>query len=421
MRAFFSIYLILVQIIGFSVVCANNPFEPGYIVTLNNDTIQGLVEVKISRSTPGEVIFRETGGSSISIYSPGKILEFGTAFDVYKSAAVKISQPKYQFGELIDSIPTGFIVDTVFLRLIIGGEKELWYYRDSIGPEMFFIKDERGYDWLIHYSNNNVKSRRNQVVSNNNYIGQLILYLTGCKSMNPILSNTSYTMESLVLAFQQYYECINSSVDLYKPREYKRFELYAIAGVTLTKIGFGGAGYPYLTESNFPWSAGFSAGISGDLFLPDFLGRWSVNNELLFTHFQTNSTHTGLVDENKTAITHTDIGASYIKLNSMLRSTIPLLDVSLFFNFGVSNGIAISKTNKMRQIIVNSSGEEANEGQALSDFRNYSLGLIVGFGVKHKRLSAEARYEIGNSITGDPELSSNLNRFYFFLGYKILK
>ncbi len=420
MRVSFSILTVIFLVIEINIACSGNPFESGYIITRNKDTIRGTVEIITSKSTPGEVLFRETGANSVTVYSPSALLEFGTAYDVYKSAAVKLNYRSYQFGDLRDSLYNDYLIDTVFLRLIVSGDKELLYYKDSISPEMFFIKNEFGYEWLIH-SNITVKGRKkNQRLTNNNYIGQLILYLTGCSSMNLVLSNTSYDMESLVKAFQHYYNCINSSVELYKPKEYKHIELYAIAGVSFTKTGFGGNGYSYLTESNFPWSADFSGGVAVDVFLPEILGRWSINNEVIFTSFHSASTHSYNDNEQSSAVTHTDIGASYLKINNMLRSKIPLLDVSLFFNFGLSNGFTLSTTNKMKQVTTDSEDIHIYEGKAIPDFRNYNFGFIVGFGIKYKRFSAEARYEIGNGVTSTTGLSSNLNRFYIFMGYKIL-
>lgn len=203
---------------------AKGKLIPGYVITLSNDTIEGYIEYSRWKYTPEEVFFKESMNGIGLYYTPKMISEFCVDGEVYRSAIVKVDQSPYKTSELSSSPDFQFIIDTAFLKALILGDKELYYLKDSIGKDNFYIKKDSGYEWLIYSRFVKEKDGKEQVVTNNNYIGQLLLYLHDCRSINSVLSITTYDLKSLTKVFYYYYECTNSKIDHRKKEDkYKIF------------------------------------------------------------------------------------------------------------------------------------------------------------------------------------------------------
>jgi hypothetical protein len=92
---------------------------------------------------------------------------------------------------------------------------------------------------------------------------------------------------------------------------------------------------------------------------------------------------------------------------------------SVFLNLGISNGFAISESNYKKAETKFYSTERIVEERALEEIRKNEQGLVIGAGLKHKRLSLESRYERTNGMSVYLKLNSPINRFYILLGFKI--
>lgn len=201
-----------------------NTHFPGYVITLTHDTLVGYIEYKNREKNPRHILFKETLNDSGIYFTPKSITEFRAAGVVYKSAIVKNDQSPYKTNELTLSPDFQFIIDTVFLQAIILGEKELYYLKDSTGKESFYIKQDSVYEWLIYKKYQKKEKDKKLIVVNNNYIGQLLLYMQNCRSINSVLSITTYDLKSLSKVFNYYYECTNTKV-VYRVKE-KKLKLY---------------------------------------------------------------------------------------------------------------------------------------------------------------------------------------------------
>jgi len=215
-----SSFVLLLFIISVSNSYAKSKLIPGYIITLSNDTLDGYIEYNRWKHTPLEVLFKESINGTGLYYSPKTISEFSIEGEVYRSAIIKVDLSSYKTSELSSSPDFQFIIDTAFLQAIILGDKELYYMKDSTNKENFYIKKDSGYEWLMYKRFVKTVGSKEQVLSNNNYIGQLLIYLEDCSSLNSVLSITTYDLKSLAKVFYYYYECTNSKID-YREKEDK--------------------------------------------------------------------------------------------------------------------------------------------------------------------------------------------------------
>ena len=207
-----------------SFLYGNNEQKQGFVITLNNDTIHGYIDNKNWKNTPQQILFKETIAGSGFYYTPKTILEFHTADKIFKRAIVKIDQSPDKTNKHHLSPEFQFIIDTVFLQAIILGEKDLYYSKDSIGKERFYIRYDSAYSWLTFKKYQNIQKDKKTILFNNNYIGQLLLYLQNCPKINSVLSETTYDLKSLSKVFYYYYDCTNAKM-VYQENK-KRLKLF---------------------------------------------------------------------------------------------------------------------------------------------------------------------------------------------------
>ncbi len=407
--------------IGVLASFGGNDNIPGYIVTLQNDTIEGSLRFENSISNPIELIFMPPGASDEIIYSPHTIKEFGIGTEKYKSAIVKVEQSSNQTSNLSKSAQLSYISDTVFLQVVISGERELLLFVDEYGKNSFYINNGGTFDWLVHKRYQITENEKSRIAYNNNYIGQLIIYFVGCPSINQVISNTSYNLSSLKKAFKYYYDCSNSDAEVVKEDPLIDLKLAALAGLTITKVSFSGVGVDYLTAVQYPWVPMVTAGVSADLFFPKTFGnRWSLNNELLVVSYGVKATYDELINSNSRRSTQTHIGSTYVKLANMFRANFSINYSSIFLDIGVINGFAFASENTMKETTYVGMKEYYEEGKAISSLKKYELSMLFGIGIHGKKLSGMIRYEIGGGVSGDPDIDSSMSRFYFQLGYRFL-
>ena len=398
---------------------AKKTILPAYIITNEKDTIDGFIDFKEWKINPNQILFKKSSSDKGVNYSPINITEFSVSDEIYKSAIVKVEQSSIKTNELSDNPVLKYKTDTVFLQAIITGKKELFFLKDNRGKDHFYIKEGSDYNWLIHKKYYRDVDGKKLIATNNKYIGQLILYLDNCNSINSILSAATYDQNSLREVFQKYYECTDSRMVYQVEKTKLRVDLGALAGVSLTKLKFNGS-EPHLTEVDFPLSTNFMGGISANLFFPRNLGRWSINNELIFTSLSTNANYEEYFHENRYVTYETSLGFTYLKLNNMLRGNFKIDKVLLFFNVGISNGFVIASTNELKKTSVLFDQKRIDVGPAMEHTRTYEQGLIFGFGAGYKKFSGEFRYELGNGMSNYSDVSSVTNRYYFFLSYRFL-
>jgi hypothetical protein len=386
-----------------------------YFITLSNDTIVSNISISNSKYSPVEIITSSRGETLV--LSPKNILGFSYNGKKFISAAIlrEISPYLSNTHELL------YLEDTVFLELIIDGEKKLLQYQDTTGKILFYIPDEnKDFEWLVHKRYQVNFNGKNQLRDNNNYIGQLIIYLSDCSNINMIASATEYNKESLSELFEYYYGCTNTDPEYKNDKENFLTEIYALVGINLTNISITGSGNEYVTAPVFPWSVRFSGGIGVNVALPKILGMWSFNNELLYSSYSTSAEYREELSLSTYEITKTRIGASGLKINSMFRGHMPVNYATVFLDIGLSNTFNLSNTNQLIKTTYTANGSSETQGVALQDIKMYNFGFMVGVGVSVKQFSGFLRYELGSGITTQNDIDSKINNIYLFITYRFL-
>ncbi|MEO8947323.1 MAG: hypothetical protein ABI308_02870 [Mucilaginibacter sp.] len=136
------LFILLILLPALSFAQSNN--KPGYIVTLQGDTIKGFITFK-GWNTPDKIIFKNNADAVMQTYTPTKINGFGLkGGNTYQTYKGRISEDRMDLSSLSIGIDSTFSKDTVFLRVVKKGKNvTLLHYKDAI-KDRFFIAEKNG-------------------------------------------------------------------------------------------------------------------------------------------------------------------------------------------------------------------------------------------------------------------------------------
>tara|TARA_B100000949_G_scaffold214142_1_gene209458 strand:+ start:12250 stop:13515 length:1266 start_codon:yes stop_codon:yes gene_type:complete len=409
--------LLLIGMLTFQLALSQGNYFPGYVIKKSTDTLYGYIDYRNWDQNPDKINFKTNTESNPISFNPIDIIEFKVDGELYVSGIIKTEVSPTQTNRLNYNPRMNTKVDTTFLQTLFRGEKSLYYYKKYDGGRNFYIKENSGFKLLTYKRYLKQQDGKDVVTENRNYLGQLSLYLNDCETINSKLENTSYKQKSLIKLFEYYYECSQSDVSFQKELEKIHVETGILAGASLTSLKFSDA-LPYLVEADYNESINFSAGIFFDFILPRNQGRWSINNEVLYTTYEVNGSYEEYQNENFYSLTTTEFEYTYLKINNLVRFKNPIGHLSLFFNGGISNGFVINEKNYKKEVSVFYPEERVVEELALNDTRKHELGFLIGTGLKYNRYSLEVRYEKANGMSDYATLSSSTDRLYVLLGFR---
>lgn len=411
--------IIIICIFNFTNSYSQKNFKTGYVVDIQKDTIKGLIDYQNWDKTPKAIVFKTVSDSKETIYTPNNIQSFSVAGERYISGIVTIDESAYRDNELSESEKPRYKTEKVFLQILINGEKTLYYLKDENLKVHFFIGQNGIYETLVFIKYLNNIGGDSFIQTKEIFKGQLNIYLQDCPSIQKKISNVSYSKDDLTRLFKEYYKCTQKEI-LYQPELEKiKAEVGILAGLSLTKLKFIGTDdyFISLINTEYPWAKNFTAGGFINIVLPRKKGKWSINNELMFTSYKVSGMNKDSYNTNIYTNTYSSIGYSYFTINNLLKLKFPVNKIFLYINGGFSNGITISETNYLRVESHVYSVNSISESK-LNNARKWERGLLLGLGSDFRNLSIELRFERSDGMSSYLELTSPVIRCFCILGYK---
>ncbi|NPD46669.1 MULTISPECIES: hypothetical protein [unclassified Lentimicrobium] len=408
MKKYFS--FIISVFISVSIYSQQN-FESAYIIDNQGDTIAGFIDYRNWNTNPNHFKFKSSEDSEEVIYSTGEIKSFKVHEELYVNAEVEVEISARSTSALKFDSELKIDKQKVFLLVILQGEKSLYYLKDELGYENFYIKMDNDFILLTYKRFLKEIDQKNVIIENTKFRGQLTYYLSECKKLGSSISKANYTRESLERVFENYYkQCTENKPALITKAEKPAFSYGLIAGLSITQVKFDGTN-ELLTRLPFPKSSNIYAGGFFEIIFSRSKGKVSLYNELAYTSYETNNSY-----EDRYSKEYVEIGSSNLILVNMFRYKQTVGKVSLFANVGVLNSFVIGTTNYSK--VENKFNNTVKEGLAIEDVRSWSFGGALGAGVMWKSFSVEYRYQISQGISYYMNLSSWTNKNIFLLGYR---
>ncbi|PSL29440.1 outer membrane beta-barrel protein [Dyadobacter jiangsuensis] len=416
----FTVFTFLLLSFHFSK--AQKSFEPGYLVTSPSDTTRGYIDYKSWSRNPETIHFKASSDEKVETYGLSDIEGFGVHGENYVKAHVEVNISATEIDKLSSS-PVPEVIKTVaFLLVVNNSPKALFYLKDKDGKVHLYIRDKDGpYQLLI---NHRYLANNGQAVNVTYYREQLKNFFADCPGLIADQRMLPYSQQSIGKVFDRFYEKCSSQkapVTSYKPTG-SSIQVGVVAGMSSSKLSFEGSVEPELVNGDFPLSNKVSGGVFLNFVFPRLKQRASLYNELAFTSYKSSITSQTTYSDNSYSKVGTTFGFGYIKLINMIRYQIPVGDVKLFLNGGITNGRAISVTNeRTTEDRFQTSAPTMTRKVAMDGARKYEFGLIFGLGVTYKKFGFELRHEASDGMSLYDKLKSNVKRNYFLLSYRLLE
>lgn len=408
---------LLILFIFVNYLNAQDNFLQGYIVSKDGDTITGEIHFADWEKNPDVIRFRSDPQFDVIKYPPLEILVFSVADDYYRSAIVEVETSPWNLQDLNKDATFSFRTDTVFLRVLVSGNKSLYTYKGKMGNDQFYLGKDNGYDLLLYKEYIKVIDGHNNKVENNKFKGQLIFYLQDCPKIRQIVSNVKYKEENLINVFRNYNSCLGQNLEIHKEKKKVTPKWGVFAGISITSVILKGEEHPILSKMNFPKSKNFTFGGVVDVVFRGNQGKWSLYNELMWSVYRTNASYTDIKRDSVYDIYDINISMDYLKLNNMLRFRYPIKFFSIFANVGISNGVAVKYSSNATKYSHFYSYIYTNPIDPLSQFRTYELGFLLGGGIGIKNFNLEFRYENGSGFSTITSLISRTKRMFITAVY----
>lgn len=406
-----TILSIIFSLISFQLLIAQQDFRPGYIINLQGDTIKGKIDYRNWNYCPEQFHFNPANTSAIMVCNPDSVLKVSVMNEVYVPAEVDVEFSKTDIAQIDDYNGLNLEKRKAFLLTLLEGPKSLYMFKDKHGLTNFYIRNNNQYELLVYKKYLAISNGASVIKENNKFIGQLMVYLSDCAAIQSDIQKTKYDRYSLEKRFNEYYKkCSDYEPKHTKPIESDRFVFGVLAGVSMTKIKFGGADH-YLTRMDFPSSVNIAFGGNLEILFNRTRNRWSLNSELIYSTYSTKAeelTHF----EDKTVNFRFD----HLTLKTLFRYKRKAGPIDLFFNFGITNGILVYQQNEL--FVHSNFNNQDGTSQPIESPRRWEVGYEAGVGTMYKHFSLEYRYTLSNGVSPFATFSSWTNKSFIMLGYR---
>lgn len=415
-KFFFALVLWMFSIAAF----AQENYLAGYIITNAGDTVRGYVDYRNWKTNPGTIQFKKEIADEVMIYPPTHIAAFSVSGEFYESAEVDIEVSPDKVNELDFEYDFKIETQVAFLQCLVKGSKNLYYLVNKTGKDNFYIKHGNSFELLLYKQYARNENYIRQVLLNKKYSGQLLVYLNDCPTLKSKIETSRYLKRDLIKLFEAYHECKSENPTFTRKGDKMKVEYGALAGVIINSFNIESKTVNAVSKADYDQSIDPTGGLFLTLILPRNQGRFAIQNELLITSYHIKGQYLQYSSEDNFSETRITIKATHLKLNTLARMRIPVKQVNLKLEAGISNAYALSISAEQVQTTVFFGPPETVTSSAMNE-RKYEQGLVGGLGAAYKKFSLTTRYERGNGLSKAISTKTSFNRFYFMMGYRIGK
>jgi len=205
---------------------AEDNYKNGYIITNTNDTIRGLIDLKINKLNSEMCRFKLSEKDEVKEYHPYEIS--GYRF---------VDEKKYYVSR---TITQDSIVKKVFLEYLVQGMKDLYFYQND--NEYYFLEGENGK--MNELSKEPDRIVDNKIVSDDRYKGKLMYTFRDCVDIRRNIEKGRFDRKTMIELTRKYHEqkcntgeeCVVFEND-YK-RRFTRVNFIVYGGIENTKMTF---------------------------------------------------------------------------------------------------------------------------------------------------------------------------------------
>ncbi|OWP63859.1 hypothetical protein CDA63_06510 [Hymenobacter amundsenii] len=419
---------LLLLLITATVASAQTNFRPGYVVTLDGDTLHGEVDSRGSQRNARLARYRPSDAASITDYQPQQLRGYGLVGDrVYQVDSVSVAVPP------VPTAPYGAAPDTVqqpvFLEVLVRGALSLLYLRDELSNDHFYLSAagksvqellpppvRKIADDEVAYRNSANAFRRTMAAATQQ-----------CLALQSTVAAARYNQRSLSELVTTYNQCVGAASVSPSAAAYKtRVRIGLIGGAEVSRLVLNGQKSTYGFVSK-----GWSDKVSPVIGVALTVGLTRVNRTISarlegFYESQSYLLRSQIAGSN--TYNEFRVKLTSIRVPLLMRYTFPRGEIRPFAQAGFSFSYLLNNDNEERQVRIpaNPNGYPASAWVPIVKPRTLEQGLIGSVGLatawdNRRNARVELRYERSNGFSNAVGFGSRVNRFYLLLGYDLTK
>lgn len=357
---------------------AQSDFRPGFVVTLEGDTIRGYVDNRVGSKAFGTCTFRESERAASVTHNAGQIRGYG------------IEDGKCYESRVVAGDSDG---ELVFVELIITGYSSLYKYGGIylIQKDTSRMYELRNGSRETRYGENaygeEMERREARVIVTNEYLGILNALMFDCVDLRPAIQHATLNENSLTRLVQAYNDCHHVPSKVYKTNlPWFRFQYGLTVGVSISDLNFvRSTQLRRYVVTDYEKSSDPLCGLSLDIVVPKLNDRLSFHADVLY--FKSNYVSHTATDNGSTAREiFVEFELEGIKIPLGLRYTLPPKIIgTLYFEGGASETVHTNRDSFYRQDVYyyNDGTYEVFQDVGLRNIRKDQVGFWAGIGFSH--------------------------------------
>lgn len=200
-------------------------FKPGYIVTNQNDSINGYINYRSNKKNTFECEFKTDKNADAQKYSANDIM------------AYRFLEGKYYVSQKLHPNDSS----NIFLEYLIDGIVDIFYYCDSKGEHYLIQKENESLVELTNEYKPVYKNGNQFAYNSKQYVGILKSTFKDCPQILDDVEDVSFYQNQLIRITKAYHNkvCEDESCIVYSKRKSKlHFNYGVIVGVSMPNISF---------------------------------------------------------------------------------------------------------------------------------------------------------------------------------------
>ena len=383
-------------------VYAQVVFESGYFIDNSGQKVECLIRNVDWSDNPTEFQYKLSEGSEINTATIESVKEFGVdGFSKYIKSKVKIDRSSDNIYHLSHDRNPIFKEEELFLRVLVEGKANLYFYEHENLSRFFFSIEDAGIEQLVF---KRYRSQGNKIGNNQLFRQQLWSHLQCPEFTMNKVEKTNYTRRDLVRYFVDFNECHDQLLVNYTEQGAKTvFNLNIRPGLNYSSLFIENPtadGIFPKRDTDFGSEIGFRFGIEAELILPFHRNKWGIIMEPTYHHFKS---------EKETSIDKVKVNYTSIEIPIGVRHYFFLNEKSKIF---INGSFIVDVT--FNSII------EFEEQPNLPIRTAINLGFGLGYKYNDK-FGLELRYHTARDVIGEFDFwVSEYRNFSVILGYTIL-
>lgn len=258
-----------------TIISAQNDFRPGYIIRLNGEKVDGLINYGSESNLCKKCVFIESTGKNSTTYYPNQIKGF------------RFKDSRYFISKLIND-------KWHFLEYLIQGKLDI-YHLNINNSEHYYL--EKSDDELVEIpaddeviSTDSTGTRH--ISKSKKHIGLLTYYLSDAPQIkNDIANLTILTDKSLISLAQKYHSAVcndEKCIIFEKPTPPIKVNLEIFGGFNLNPYN---SELTYFDEEKYEMTKNFVAGIYGHFWFPSIGDKIFIKTGINYMYLEHNKVH----------------------------------------------------------------------------------------------------------------------------------